>query len=244
MIMQDIYDRNIGVNDILIKNYSVRLIRLVFGLFLCSLGTILTIQANIGLPPWDVFHMGVSVITGISYGTINVLTGAVLIIVAMLLKEHIGAGSVINMFFIGIMADIIQSLKVIPKLDNFALGIGMLFWGQIFISLGTYFYLSASLGSGPRDSLMIALAKHFKKIPLGVMRGTIETIALLIGWLLGGKVGLGTVISAFGISFILQYTFKLLRFEVRNVHHESIFETRRIFIKFTGSKKKCNQMHI
>ena len=86
---------------------------------------------------------------------------------------------------------------------------------------------------------MIALAKHFKKNTFGCYaRHDLRPIALLIGWLLGGKVGLGTVISAFGISFILQYTFKLLRFEVRNVHHESIFETRRIFIKFTGSKKK------
>lgn len=224
------------------KNYTIRLIRLVFGLLICSLGTTLTIQANIGLPPWDVFHMGVSNITGLSYGIINDLTGAVLLIITLLLKEYIGIGSVTSMFLVGIMVDIIQSLKVIPKLDNYGLGIGMLLLGQILISLGTYFYISASLGSGPRDSLMVALTKHFRKIPLGVIRGTIEAIVLIIGWLLGGKVGFGTVISVLGISFILQFTFKLLRFEVKNIQHESILETRRIVRKILAAKTTGKQL--
>lgn len=222
----------------MIKSYTARLIRLVFGLFLYSLGIALSIQANIGLAPWDVFHTGISNITGLSYGTISILAGAVVIIIALLLKENIGVGSILNMFFIGIMVDIIQSLKVIPTLDDFILGIVMLFLGQISISFGSYFYISASLGSGPRDSLMVALVKHFKNIPLGIIRGAIEAVVLLIGWLLGGKAGLGTVITVLGISFILQYTFKLLHFEVRNIHHESLFETGRIIRRVSSSQNK------
>lgn len=107
----------------------------------------------------------------------------------------------------------------------------MLLTGQIIVCLSTYLYISVGLGSGPRDSLMVALGKKFPSIPIGVIRGSIEGTVLFIGWLLGAKVGLGTVVYVFGIGFILQTTFKLLNFDVKSIVHESVFDTINVFKK-------------
>lgn len=208
------------------ENYIKRTGRLLFGLFLYSLGLTLSIQANVGLAPWDAFGMGVSNLTGISYGNISILTGIViLIVVAGFLKEKIGMGTILNTILIGIMVDIMQSIHLIPFMNNFFLGILMLLLSQIIVSLATYFYIGAGMGCGPRDTLMVALGKMFPKVPIGAIRGSIEGTVLLIGFILGAKVGIGTIIAVFGISFILQYTFKLLKFDIKAVVHENIFET-------------------
>lgn len=208
------------------ENYIKRTSRLLFGLFLYSLGLTLSIQANVGLAPWDAFGMGVSNLTGISYGNISILTGIViLIVVAGFLKEKIGMGTILNTILIGIMVDIMQSIHLIPFMNNFFLGILMLLLSQIIVSLATYFYIGAGMGCGPRDTLMVALGKMFPKVPIGAIRGSIEGTVLLIGFILGAKVGIGTIIAVFGISFILQYTFKLLKFDIKAVVHENIFET-------------------
>ena len=208
------------------ENYIKRIVRLLFGLFLYSLGLTLSIQANVGLAPWDAFSMGVSNISGISYGNISILTGIViLIVVAGFLKEKIGIGTILNTILLGFMVDLMQSIHLIPFMTNFFLGILMLLSSQIIISLATYFYISPGMGCGPRDTLMVALGKLFPKIPIGAIRGSIEGIVLFIGFLLGAKVGIGTVIAVFGISFILQYTFKLLKFDIKAVVHENMFET-------------------
>lgn len=208
------------------QNYLKRTGKLLFGLIIYSLGLTLSIQANVGLAPWDAFSIGVSNITSISYGNISILTGIViLIIVAGFLKEKIGLGTVLNTLLIGIMVDFIQSINLIPFMNNFFLGILMLLLSQVMISLATYFYISPGMGCGPRDTLMVALGKKFPNIPIGAIRGLIEGTVLLIGFILGAKVGIGTVIAVFGISFILQYTFKFLKFNIKSIVHENIFET-------------------
>lgn len=208
------------------ENYLKRVVRLLFGLFLYSLGLTMCIQANVGLAPWDAFTMGISNVTGISYGNVSILTGIViLIVVAGFMGEKIGIGTILNTLLIGLMVDIMQSVKLIPYMTNFILGTLMLLLSQVVISFATYFYISPGLGCGPRDTLMVAIGKLLPNVPIGAIRGTIEGTVLLIGFLLGAKVGLGTVIAVFGIGFILQYTFKLLKFDIKSVIHESIFKT-------------------
>lgn len=207
------------------QSYFFRLLRLFLGLFLYALGTVITIQANVGLAPWEAFHMGLSQKTGISFGRIVILVGLIIIIVSLFLKEKIGFGTILNMIFIGIFCDLIIGWNIIPKIDNYALGILFMLFGLFVISIGSYFYIGSALGAGPRDSLMIGLKKKFSHIPVGMIRGMIEGTVLLLGWLMGAKVGFGTVIAVFGISFILQFTFKCLRFNVDDLHSESVTET-------------------
>lgn len=213
------------------KQYVHRTLRLIFGLFVLALGSFLTIQANVGLAPWDAFSMGFSYITGLSYGKIVVLTGFVIIIIDFLLKEKIGFGTIINALLIGTFVDIIASLQLIPKMQSWILGLIMLLIGQFILCIGSYYYISAALGCGPRDALMVALGKRLPNVPIGVIRGTLEGSVLLIGWLLGAKVGIGTVLSVFGIGFLIQFIFHLFRFDVKAVKHENMADTIQILAK-------------
>lgn len=140
-------------------------------------------------------------------------------------RERFGLGTILNAVLIGFGVDVLQYYHAVPLIENYWLGIIVMFLGQFSISLGTYFYISAGLGSGPRDSLMIGLKRRLPKVPIGMIRGLIEGSVLLAGWLLGAKVGLGTIIAAFGISTILQLTFNWLHFDAKSVQHEGIWQT-------------------
>lgn len=219
------------------EKYLKKLIRLIIGLFIYALGLVLCIYADIGLAPWDAFGIGVSKVTGISYGNVSIITG-ILILVALVLifKEKIGFGTIFNTILIGAFADLITSLNIIPYMTNFFAGLIMLLTGQIVICYATYLYISVGLCSGPRDSLMVALGKKFPKVPIGIIKSSIEGTVLLIGWLLGAKVGLGTVIYVFTIGFALQTIFRLLKFDVKSVVHESVFDTVNVLKEMYSEK--------
>ncbi|HHW99514.1 MAG TPA: hypothetical protein GX738_07815, partial [Firmicutes bacterium] len=198
--------------------------RLLWGLFLFSLGIALTLNAQIGYAPWDVFHAGLASTLGISIGTASVSVGLVIIILTVLLREKVGLGSLGNMVLVGVQLDLILGLQVLPVADNLVLGIGMLIAGLFIIALASYYYIGSGFGAGPRDSLMVAVTR-ITGLPVGLCRGAIELAALLCGWWLGGMVGIGTVISAFLTGPIVQLTFKLLKFDVTQVQHETLGET-------------------
>ncbi len=212
--------------------YLKKFIRLIFGLYIYALGLVLCIYANIGLAPWDAFAIGISKVTGISYGNVSILIGITIVIALFfLLKEKIGFGTILNAILIGFFSDLIIDSKIIPYMQNFFTGVLMLVTGQVLACIASYLYIGVGLGAGPRDSLMIGLGKKFSNIPIGIVRGSIEATVLFIGWILGAKVGLGTVIYVFSIGFLLQTTFKLLKFDVKSVVHESVFDTINIFKK-------------
>ena len=219
--------------------YLKKFIRLIFGLYIYALGLVLCIYANIGLAPWDAFAIGISKVTGISYGNVSILIGITIVIALFfLLKEKIGFGTILNAILIGFFSDLIIDSKIIPYMQNFFTGVLMLVTGQILACIASYLYIGVGLGAGPRDSLMIGLGKKFSNIPIGIVRGSIEATVLFIGWILGAKVGLGTVIYVFSIGFLLQTTFKLLKFDVKSVAHESVFDTINIFKEFNLQKLK------
>lgn len=208
------------------KNYLTRISKLTLGLFLYALGLVMNIHANIGLAPWEAFGAGVSLKTGITYGNSSIIIGlAILLAVVLFLKEKVGIGTILNILLIGVFIDILQALNIIPYMTNFFLGVLMLIVAQVIISFATYFYIAPGLGCGPRDTLMVGLCKKFPSVPVGAIRGLIEGTVLAIGYMLGAKAGLGTVISVFGIGFTMQIVFNLLRFNLRGVVHESIYET-------------------
>ena len=206
------------------RQYIARFIRLMGGLFLYALGIIFALKANIGYAPWEVFHVGLSSVTGISLGLITILVGLAVVVITAFLKEKLGLGTILNMIFIGIVIDIINWLDIIPKATNMVPGIIMLIAGLFIIALGSYFYMGSAFGAGPRDSLMVALTR-MTKLPVGVCRAIIELTVMIIGWLLGGMVGIGTVISVFATGFCIQVTFKLLKFDTTKIQHETMDQT-------------------
>lgn len=216
---------------------AVRVVRLVTGLFVYALGQVICVQASIGLAPWDVLNSGLVRRLGGTFGLMNIGVAIVLLLVDVLLKEMPGFGTFANAILIGTMFDWIQRLRLIPLATRFSAGVVMIFLGLVCISLGTFLYIGAGFGSGPRDSLMVALRRRLPGIPVGAIRGAIEAVVLGIGWLLGGSVGIGTVISVFGISVVLQATFRVCRFDPTAVRQESVTDTIRAVLRW-GSQNQ------
>jgi len=206
------------------KDTFFRLARLIFGLFLYALGIVITLKAHVGYAPWDVLHVGLAKTAGISIGLASILVGLLIVAVTFFLGEKLGLGTVLNMFLIGVFLDLILKLDVIPVMDNFVWGVIMLMAGLFVISIASYFYIGSGFGAGPRDSLMVALARK-TKLPIGFCRGAIEVIAVAVGWKLGGMVGIGTIIAAFAIGICIQITFRILRFDPKKVDHQTLAVT-------------------
>lgn len=198
-----------------------RLIKLFAAVFIYALGIVITMKANLGFAPWEVFHWGIGKTIGISIGTVSILTGLLICAIVILMGEKLGLGTIVNMILIGAFTDLFLWLNFIPKITGLILGIVVMMVGLFTIAFGTYFYISAGFGAGPRDSLMVAI-KRKTKLSVGLSRGIIETFVVLIGWILGGPVGLGTVLAAFGISFCIQIVFSLVKFEATTITHETL----------------------
>ena len=207
------------------------ILKSALGLFIFSIGVYLTIQANIGLAPWDCLSMGVSARVGYSYGIVHTAISIIILIIDILLKEKIGYGTILDALLVGNYVDWIGYLKLVPVSDNVAVSCAMVIIGLLIMGYGQYFYMAAAQGCGPRDSLLIALGKRFPRTPIGVVQTFMVGIALLIGWLLGGPVGIGTIISVFGMGSALQLVCKIMHFEPRDVVHKNVLETNRIFFQ-------------
>lgn len=206
------------------KSFVLRFIRLNWGLFICSVGIVFMLNANIGYAPWDVFHAGLANSFGTSIGIASIAVGLVICIATVALGEKLGLGTISNMVMIGLFIDMLLSIGLIPFANNFAYGMAMMAGGMILLSYGSYHYIASGFGAGPRDSLMVAVTRK-TGLPVGVCRGAIEVITALAGWKLGGMFGVGTIISAFAIGFFIQSTFKILKFDPTKVRHETLGQT-------------------
>ncbi len=204
----------------------LRFSKLIFGLFLYALGIVLTIKANIGYGPWEVFHVGLGKTVGITIGNASIIVGLVIIVITLLMGEKIGIGTILNMILIGLFLDLLLMSNIVPIIDNMYLGILVLIIGLYIISLGSYYYIGSGFGAGPRDGLMIGLKRKIK-LPIGAIRSIIELTATILGWLLGGMVGIGTLISVFAIGFCIQSTFSVLKFDPTKIVQSTINESYR-----------------
>ncbi len=204
--------------------FLVRLLNMLLGLFLYALGIIFTINANVGYAPWEVFHLGIVSRTGLSLGVVSIIVGAIICVFVAAMGEKLGFGTLANMFFIGVFLDILRLTGLVPAAGSFAAGIAMLVAGMFIIAFGSFFYMRAAFGSGPRDNLMVVLTRK-TRLPVGVCRMIVELSATLFGWLLGGMVGVGTVISFIAIGVCVQIVFGVLKFDVAAIDHESLKDT-------------------
>jgi uncharacterized membrane protein YczE len=178
-----------------------RLLQLYAGLILYGVSLSLQIRAGLGLDPWDVFHQGVSDKTGLSFGTIVIITGALVLLAWIPLRQKPGIGTVSNVFVIGIVADIMLSL--LGDVHGLGYQLALLTTGVVLNAIAGAAYIGAGLGPGPRDGLMTGLVRRTGR-GVGVIRTSIEVSVLAIGFLLGGTLGLGTVVYALSIGPLLQ----------------------------------------
>ena len=203
------------------QNAVKKIIRLMAGYFIYGLGITLTVNADLGLAPWGVFHQGMALQLGITMGVAIQIAGASILILDLLLNERIGWGTVGNVYFIGLFLDMIQASGIVPVYQGIFPRFVMMMVGMALISLATYLYLGAELGSGPRDGLMVALTKKLK-LQVGVIRSAIELSALIAGYFMGGTVGWGTLIMSLGMGFFIQTTFSLFKLDVSQLVQHTI----------------------
>ena len=212
------------------KRFIIRLLYVVLGQMLFGLGVSMTIMANVGYAPWEVFHAGLGNVMGLTIGVVSIIAGAVILIIVTALGEKIGLGTILGMTLTGVFIDLTLYIGFIPLAEEFYIGVIMLIGGLFVISLGTYFYIKSAFGAGPRDNLMVVMTRK-TKLPVGLCRGAVEALATLIGWLLGGMVGYGTIISAVAVGFCIQITFRILRFDPTAIKHENLAETFKLLVR-------------
>jgi uncharacterized membrane protein YczE len=176
--------------------------RLAAGLVLCGTGIAFMVAADLGLAPWSVLDQGISRHTGIPIGTVTIILGAVVLVAWLPLRERPGLGTVLNVLLIGGTIDVV--LLVLDTPDAMAARLGYMALGAFLFGPGSGLYIGAGLGPGPRDGLMTGLAARGVG-SIRLVRTGIELTALAAGWLLGGSVGLGTVVFAVTVGPNVQF---------------------------------------
>ena len=199
----------INLRKINFRKSTLRYLTIFVGLFIVANGIVFTINANLGVNPWDVLHIGIAYQTGLSIGRVIQAIGLLLVTVSYFFGVKIYVGTVLNMISLGLFVDLTINCGYIP--------VSVVSWQQILLyimgvflfGLGTAIYISANLGAGPRDSLMFALT-NATSMRVGNIRTILEITVATIGFFLGGPLGIGTVIFALTIGAFMELGFSII----------------------------------
>jgi len=191
---------------------AVRLPTLVFGLLVFAAGIVALFESGLGLSPWDVLHQGVAEHTRLSFGEANIAVSILVLVVAWTFGARVGVGTLANALLVGGFVQLLTTFEGISALSDRGLGLraALLAIGITLMGVGTGIYLGAGLGAGPRDSLMVVAAER-TRFRIGVVRGALELSALVVGFGLGGTVGIGTLAFALLIGPTVEGAFWLLQ---------------------------------
>lgn len=179
-----------------------RLIQLYVGLMLYGLASALMLRSNLGLDPWSVLHQGVAKHIGLSFGTVVLIVGAIVMLLWLPMRQRPGLGTISNMLLIGIASD--AALALIGSPAGLPPRIAMLAAGIVLCGLASAAYIGAGFGPGPRDGLMTGVVAR-TGLSIRLVRTTIELLVLAGGWMFGGTVGLGTVLFTLSIGSLVQF---------------------------------------
>lgn len=205
-----------SVNAFLVSpRLSVRLIRLFAGLFAYGIAIALLLRSGLGSSPWDVLSQGVARASGLSFGATTVAVSVLVLVAWVPLRQRPGWGTLCNTLLVGVFADLGLAVIPVPQSGAYQLlcQAGMLAGGLVLLALASALYIGAGLGPGPRDGLMTGLVARTDQ-PVWIVRCGIELSVVLVGWLLGGTVGIGTAVFAFGIGPLIQAAMRLLRVDL------------------------------
>ncbi|MEU0497381.1 hypothetical protein [Mycobacterium sp. NPDC006124] len=164
------------------------------------------VRSGLGLDPWDVFHQGLANRTGLTIGTVTAVVGVLVLLAWIPLRNRPGIGTVANVVVIAVTVD--AALAVLPEPTGLPVRVSMMLGAVLLNAVSTVLYIAAGLGPGPRDGLMTGLVGR-TGLSVRLVRTSIEATVLAAGWLLGGTVGIGTVVYAFGIGPLVQLTLRL-----------------------------------
>lgn len=213
IIKVDIQDRAILLHADCMFAYDrlpARLLQLLGGLCLYGISMAMMVRANLGLDPWDVLHQGLAPQLGLSFGVTVNLVGLVVLAFWLPLRQRPGLGTVLNIVVIGTVTD--MALAVIPAPEAYLPRLALLGFGIVLNGIAGGAYIGAGLGPGPRDGLMTGICQR-TRLPVKGVRTAIEVTVLGIGWLMGGTAGLGTVLYAVSIGWVLHHALPRLAFD-------------------------------
>lgn len=204
---------NLSLRDQLrVDRRTLRLIALFAGLTLYGISLALIIRAGLGVDPWDVLQIALAERTGLSIGVVVILVSVLLLLAWVPLRRQVGIGTLANAVWIGVVTDI--ALVRVPEAAGITAGIVMLGLGVVTNALATAIYVGTQLGPGPRDGLMTGL-HDLTGLPIGLVRCAIEIAVVVLGWLLGGPVGIGTLVYAVAIGPLVQHMLPWVTIPVR-----------------------------
>lgn len=216
------------------KEYLSRLIICISGLALFALGNFFGVLAgSAGTNGWNTLALGLSRMTGMSFGTGVFAISCVIIIIDFVCKGKLGIGTLLNVLLIAWLSDVfIKILSFIPAPPNMAVGVIYTLLGQMMIAFATVIYMGTGLGAGPRDTLMVIVNKALPKLPVGVVKFTLEIGALCAGIIMGADFGIGTVLVIALQASFFQFACYICKFEPKDVVQEDFADTwRRIKAK-------------
>ncbi len=214
-----------------VRHIVMNMLIAAVSLFINGFGIYLTIRANIGAGPWDVLNLGLSKTLGILYGNASVAISLTILLIDVLMREPIGIAMFIDAVVVGKSVDLFNKLNFVPVCSSYLTGIPLMIAGLLIIAYTQYTYMIASLGCGPRDTLLVGLAKRIRRAPIGAVSIALLSTATFIGWLLGGPVGIGTVIFALGAGPIMQFAFFTVRFDARTIVHQNLADSARVLFR-------------
>ena len=203
-------------------------LKIVFGLLVFALGVHLTIRADLGVAPWDCLGMGLARHTPLNYGLAMTSIGVIVLLIDILMKEKIGFGTIIDALLTGNFVQLFNDIDPFPETSGIFSGMIIIIAGLALMALGQFFYMSSAQCCGPRDTLLVGLGRRLGRLPIGAVQVILLGSVLFAGWLLGGPVGIGTLVSTFGSGIVMQIIYDLIKFEPRNVKHWSVIETAKI----------------
>lgn len=188
--------------------FILRLILFVLGIFILALGVSTVIRANLGVPTWDVLHIGLAKLIKLSIGRCIQIVGIVMVLMtAYFEKQRPSIGGILNILLVGFFVNNILNLNLIPSFTGLIQRGTLLVSGIILMGIGSGMYVASKMGAGPRDGMTLFLSKRFS-ISVRLSRTLLEITALTIGWLIGGPVALGTFISVPLIGPVMQASLK------------------------------------
>lgn len=193
------------------RSLAVRLVRLYAGLFAYGIAIALLLRSGLGASPWDVLGQGVAHVTGLSFGAATIAISVAVLVLWIPLRERPGWGTLSNAALVGVFADL--GLSWIPAAAGLLLQAAVFAAGLCLLAVASALYIGAGLGPGARDGLMTGLVRR-TGWPVWAVRSGIELAVVAAGWLLGGTVGIGTAVFAFGIGPLIQVAVRLLRVDL------------------------------
>lgn len=206
---------NLSLRDQLnVDRLARRLVQMMIGLTGFGLSLAMLLRSGLGGAPWDVFHAALAERLGATVGSMSIAVSFVLLLLWIPLRERLGIGTVANAIWVGVSIDL--GMLILPEASSLPVAIALMLLGVVVNGISGAVYIGAQLGAGARDGLMTALSRVLSR-PVGPVRIVLEVIVLVTGWLLGGPLGLGTVVYAIALGPVIQLALPPVLIPVRSV---------------------------